>query len=56
MSILKQGSASTLEVVRRIREMLPGTLARLPKELKVALLFDQSIFVRAPSKAWSRRR
>ena len=47
MSILKQGSASTLDVVRRVRETLPGTLARLPKELKVALLFDQSIFVRA---------
>src|ERR1700674_145241 len=38
MSILKQGSASTLDVVRRVRETLPGTLARLPKELKVALL------------------
>src|SRR3954463_12461146 len=47
MSILKQGSASTLDVVKRVREMLPTTLARLPKELKVALLFDQSIFVRA---------
>jgi multidrug efflux pump subunit AcrB len=47
MSILKQGSASTLDIVRRIRETLPGTLARLPKELKVKLLFDQSIFVRA---------
>ncbi len=47
MSILKLGSASTLEVVKRIRETLPATLARLPKELKVSLLFDQSIFVRA---------
>src|SRR3954470_3482085 len=47
MSILKQGSASTLDVVRCVREVLPGTLARLPKDLKVALLFDQSIFVRA---------
>src|SRR5712672_267995 len=47
MSILKQGSASTLDVVRRVRETLPTTLARLPKELKVALLFDQSVFVRA---------
>ena len=47
MSILKQGSASTLDVVRHVREVLPGTLARLPKELKVALLFDQSVFVRA---------
>ena len=47
MSILKQGSASTLEVVKRIRDTLPTTLARLPKELKVSLLFDQSFFVRA---------
>ncbi|MGE5049086.1 MAG: efflux RND transporter permease subunit, partial [Deltaproteobacteria bacterium] len=47
MSILKQGSASTLDVVRRVREVLPTTLLRLPKELKVALLFDQSVFVRA---------
>jgi len=47
MSILKQGSASTLDVVRHVREVLPRTLLRLPKELKVALLFDQSVFVRA---------
>ena len=47
MSILKLGSASTLDVVKRIRETLPATLARLPKELKVSLLFDQSVFVRA---------
>src|SRR5207244_9605052 len=37
----------TLEVVKRIRDILPTTMARLPKELKVAMLFDQSIFVRA---------
>ena len=47
MSVLKIGSASTLSVVKRIREELPLTLSRLPKELKVSLLFDQSIFVRA---------
>jgi multidrug efflux pump subunit AcrB len=47
MSILKQGSASTLDVVKRVRDILPTTLARLPKELKASLLFDQSIFVRA---------
>lgn len=46
MSIMKQGSASTLEVVRRIRETLPTTMSRLPQDLKVALLFDQSVFVR----------
>jgi multidrug efflux pump subunit AcrB len=47
MSILKHGSASTLEVVKRIREVLPSTMARLPKELELSLLFDQSLFVRA---------
>jgi multidrug efflux pump subunit AcrB len=47
MSVLKQGSASTLDVVQRIRDILPTTLSRLPKALKVALLFDQSVFVRA---------
>ncbi|HLK37627.1 MAG TPA: efflux RND transporter permease subunit [Polyangiaceae bacterium] len=47
MSVLKVGSASTLDVVRGIRDVLPTSLSRLPKELKVALLFDQSVFVRA---------
>jgi multidrug efflux pump subunit AcrB len=47
MSILKLGGASTLDVVGKIREMLPATLAKLPKELDVRLLFDQSVFVRA---------
>jgi multidrug efflux pump subunit AcrB len=47
MTILKNGSASTLDVVGRIRELMPSTLAKLPKELKANLLFDQSIFVRA---------
>ncbi|WP_394838389.1 efflux RND transporter permease subunit [Pendulispora rubella] len=47
MSILKMGSASTLDVVASIREMLPSTLAKLPKDLKVNLLFDQSVFVRS---------
>ncbi|MET0386302.1 MAG: efflux RND transporter permease subunit, partial [Polyangiales bacterium] len=47
MSVLKNGGASTLEVVKRIKEMLPSTLARLPKELQVSQLFDQSVFVRA---------
>ena len=47
MSILKQGSSSTLDVVSRVKEMLPKTMERLPKELKTTLLFDQSVFVRA---------
>jgi multidrug efflux pump subunit AcrB len=47
MSILKLSEASTLDVVGRIKDMLPGTLAKLPKELSVSPLFDQSLFVRA---------
>ena len=47
MSILKNGNASTLDVVGRIRDILPTTLAKVPKELKASLLFDQSVFVRA---------
>ncbi|MDB4933864.1 MAG: Cobalt-zinc-cadmium resistance protein CzcA [Labilithrix sp.] len=47
MSVLKNGNVSTLDIVKHIREALPATLAKLPKELKVSLLFDQSLFVRA---------
>ena len=48
MSILKNGSASTLDVVARIRDDAPDARSRgCPKELKVTLLFDQSVFVRA---------
>jgi multidrug efflux pump subunit AcrB len=47
MTILKIGHSSTLDVTSRVRQMLPSILARLPKELKVSLLFDQSVFVRA---------
>jgi len=47
LTILKAGSASTLDIVKRVRATLPHIEANLPKELKISLLFDQSIFVRA---------
>jgi CzcA family heavy metal efflux pump len=47
MSILKLGGASTLNVVARIRDMLPATMAKVPPEIKASLLFDQAVFVRA---------
>jgi multidrug efflux pump subunit AcrB len=47
MVVLKNGAASTLDIVAGVRDMLPSTLARLPKELNVKTLFDQSLFVRA---------
>lgn len=47
MPILKLTGSSTLSVTNGIRKMLPETLLKLPKELKVSLLFDQSLFVRS---------
>src|SRR5271168_5090155 len=47
MTILKSEGASSLDVVRRVREALPGIQAQMPPELKMELLFDQSVFVRA---------
>ena len=46
MTILKGEGASTLSVVKRVRAALPGIQAQLPPELKMELLFDQSVFVR----------
>jgi multidrug efflux pump subunit AcrB len=47
LTIMKAASASTLDIVKRVKETLPKILTGLPPELKVTLLFDQSIFVRA---------
>ncbi|WZO96618.1 efflux RND transporter permease subunit [Isosphaeraceae bacterium EP7] len=47
LTVLKAGGASTLDVVRRVRETLPRIMANLPDELKTTLLFDQSRFVAA---------
>jgi multidrug efflux pump subunit AcrB len=47
MTILKGEGASTLSVVKRVREALPGIQAQLPPELKMELLFDQSVFVQS---------
>ncbi len=45
--VLKSGSASTLEVVDRIKRALPLVLKGLPPELDVREFADQSLFVRA---------
>jgi multidrug efflux pump subunit AcrB len=47
MTILKGEGASTLDVVQRVRHAMPGIQAQLPPELKMELLFDQSVFVKA---------
>jgi multidrug efflux pump subunit AcrB len=47
LSIMKNGGASTLDVVSGIKKALALAAATLPKGLKVTPLFDQSLYVRA---------
>ncbi|MGB8990199.1 MAG: efflux RND transporter permease subunit, partial [Candidatus Sulfotelmatobacter sp.] len=47
VTILKAGSASTIDVVKGIRDLLPRVAQTLPPELKIVPLADQSIFVRS---------
>jgi len=45
MSILKSGAASTLVVVKRVKEVLPHIQSMMPPSVKVDILTDQSKFV-----------
>ncbi len=47
MTVLKSGNTSTLDIVKGIRDLLPQVAATLPESLRVTLIGDQSIFVRA---------
>jgi len=47
MSIYKNGSASTLQIVAGIKGIVQQASQSLPPELKITALFDQSLFVRA---------
>ena len=47
MSIYKIGGASTLDIVKGIKNIVIQAQQALPPELKVTALFDQSLFVRA---------
>ncbi len=47
MSVLKTGSASTLDIISGIKERLPAIKAQLPRGFNVDLVGDQSVFVRA---------
>jgi multidrug efflux pump subunit AcrB len=46
-TVIKAGDSSTLDVVKGIRDMLPRVEQTLPPQLKIQLLSDQSVFVRA---------
>ena len=47
VTILKAGTASTLDVVSGIKQMLPRAASTLPPEMKITPLADQSVFVRS---------
>jgi multidrug efflux pump subunit AcrB len=47
LTVLKNGGSSTLDIVSRIKDILPRIRSTLPAALNLKLMFDQSIFVRA---------
>jgi CzcA family heavy metal efflux pump len=47
MSMYKIGGASTLDIVKGIKNIVKQASQALPPELKITALFDQSLFVRA---------
>ena len=46
-TVLKNGQASTIDVVQGIKDLLPILKTQLPPELKIDVLADQSLFVKA---------
>src|SRR5262245_25194304 len=47
LTVLKTPTASTLDIVQRVKDALPRIEATRPPELNIKPLFDQSVFVRA---------
>ncbi len=47
MSVLKNGSASTLAVINGVKEQVQALKAVVPENLKISLIGDQSVFVRS---------
>jgi multidrug efflux pump subunit AcrB len=47
MNVLKNGGASTLDVINAVHQKLPQVQASLPPSLKIQALSDQSVFVRS---------
>ncbi|MGH9738599.1 MAG: efflux RND transporter permease subunit, partial [Candidatus Acidiferrales bacterium] len=47
LSVLKSGDVSTLSIIANVKKKIPTILAGLPPQLRIQLLSDQSIFVRA---------
>ncbi len=47
MTIQKAGAASTLDIISEVKARIPKIAESLPAELKLALVGDQSVFVKA---------
>ena len=47
MSVFKIGRASTLDIVKAVKSVVPVAAQTLPPALKITSFFDQSLFVRA---------
>ncbi len=47
VTLLKNGNASTLDIVNQVKAKMPEIIASAPKDLRIELLFDQSLFVTA---------
>src|SRR3989449_645689 len=47
LTVIKKGGASTLTIVKQLKDLLPTIRAAAPPGLEVKELFDQSLFVRA---------
>jgi len=50
LTVLKNGSTSTLDIVQDVKDLLPILRAAAPDGTQIDLLFDQSIFVKAALK------
>jgi CzcA family heavy metal efflux pump len=46
LSIMKNSNASTLNIIREIKDRLPRIAETLPQDVTIKTLFDQSLFVR----------
>src|SRR6202049_1722695 len=47
MAVYKTGSASTLDIVSRVKKSIADYAGSIPEGIHIAMLFDQSLFVRA---------
>src|SRR3954463_2917535 len=47
LTVMKSGSASTLDIIDRVKEALPRIAEGLPHALEIKQMADQSVFVRA---------